>query len=226
MKKLLSLLLCLLLLTATLTACGDDNQKDTNDDAVISTTADPHAGHNHASSNPTIATTATGSHDTSQTTNDLLYRYYTNADKTYRVQIISKDNKVLFERDGLINVPFKEEVSASVISLSWATGQGPNDYEAIYWNKETATLSEAFWAPRGCDGVRIAYPSADQTKILVQDLFSKDAYYKEYALTNAVKKNGDVIVGGRLHENKKTVIISYNSSETDASAHMTLNLYD
>ena len=171
-------------------------------------------GHNH------------GSNGTTSSTDKVKYRYYTNEDKTYRVQVLNAGNKVVFEKDKLTNVPIQKEISDTIVELGWATGSGANDFEAIYWNKETGNISQLFWAPRGTDGVRIAYPSEDQTKIIVQDLFDKDFYCKEYELKNAAEKNGNIITGGKLHDNKKTVIVSYNSSETESSAHATINLYE
>ena len=167
----------------------------------------------------------TNSSTSSDSTDKTKFRYYTNADKTYRVQVLN-NNKVVFEKDKLANIPMKKDINDSIAELSWATGKGPNDFEAIYWNKQTGKVTQLFWAPRGTDGVRIAYGSEDQTKVVVQDLFDKTAYCKEHALkAPETDKNGDIIVGGRLHENKKTVIISYNSTETESTAHATIELY-
>ena len=173
-------------------------------------------GHDHGSDG----------HTNSTSTDKVKYRYYTNEDKTYRVQVLNDKNQVVFEKDKLTNVPIKKDLNDTIVELGWATGSGANDFESIYWNKKTGNISQLFWAPRGTDGVRIAYPNEDQTKIIVQDLFDKDVYCKEYELKNAAEKNGNVITGGKLHDNKKTVIIAYNSSETESSAHMTVNLYE
>ena len=134
-------------------------------------------GHDHGSDG----------HTNSTSTDKVKYRYYTNEDKTYRVQVLNAGNKVLFEKDKLANVPFETKISDTIVELSWATGSGANDFEAIYWNKETGNISQLFWAPKGTDGVRIAYPSEDQTKVIVQDLFDKDSYCKEYELKNAAE---------------------------------------
>ena len=171
-------------------------------------------GHDHGSD----------SHSTS--TDKVKYRYYTNEDKTYRVQVLNDKNQVVFEKDKLTNVPIKKDLNDTIVELGWATGSGANDFDAIYWNKKTGEVTELFWAPRGTDGVRIAYPSEDQTKVIVQDLFDKNAYYKEYALENATEQSGNIIVGGKLNESNKTVLISYNSSKSETTAHLTVKLYD
>lgn len=167
-----------------------------------------------------------GSDGHSTSTDKVKYRYYTNEDKTYRVQVLNDKNQVVFEKDKLTNVPIKKDLNDTIVELGWATGSGANDFDAIYWNKKTGEVTELFWAPRGTDGVRIAYPSEDQTKVIVQDLFDKNAYYKEYTLENATEQSGNIIVGGKLNESNKTVLISYNSSKSETTVHLTVKLYD
>ena len=177
-------------------------------------------GHNHSHG-------STGNNSSS--TDKVKYQIYTNADKTYRLVIRDSKNEIVFEKDKIAKQPIKETTNEEkgVYEIGWATASGPNDYECVYYNAKTGQVSQLFVAPRGCDGTRIAYGSADQKKVIVQDLFDKDAYYKEYELKNTkVDKNGDIIVGGRLHENKKTVIVTYNSTETESSAHATFELYE
>ena len=243
MKKLLSLLLCVLLLTALITACGDDTKKGKspleNIEDSLSSQVDAVESLNNAL-NSTTANSNGGTITTSHSTNDghghgntdadkVKYQIYTNSDKTYRLVIRDNENEIVFEKDKIERQPIKETMNEEkgVYEIGWATGNGPNDYECVYYNVKTGQLSAVFVAPRGCDGTRIAYGSEDQKKVIVQDLFDKDAYYKEYELKNTkVDKNGDIIVGGRLHENKKTVIVSYNSTETESSAHATFELYE
>ena len=183
--------------------------------------ADPHAGHNHGDETNTNQThSADDGHDhgnegnantnnTAERTGVLTYRAYTNADKTRCVQIVDENNKVLFEKDKIHNGPFEESVSDDVFCLSWATGTGPNDFEAIFWNKKTGQLSTLFWAPRGFNGERVAYPSEDQTTIIVQDIFNKGTFQKTYDLPNAYTGGDDVIVGGTLRADKQSVSVTF-----------------
>ena len=190
--------------------------------------ADPHAGHNHAAGED-CSTGATDSHTDHDTGNDQVkYQLYTNADKTYRVVFRDASGKTLHEEDKLPNMPIKEAVNADkgVYELSWATGTGPNDFTSIYYNVVSGQVSDTIHAARGCDGVRVAYGSKDQTKIIVQDVFDKDAYYKEHALNNPYTKGDDIIVSGKLRDDKKSVVISYAAGDNGAYQHATINLYD
>lgn len=200
---------------------------------------DPHAGHDHSN-------TSTGEHfegdghdhghgntTPSNTTDKVKYQIYTNADQTYRLVIRDQKNAIVFEKDKMERQPLRDTINESegIYELSWAlykehADNGPNDFECIYYNVKTGQVSDLFVAPRGCNGVRIAYGSEDQTKIIVQDLFDKNAYYKEHELANATEKNGDIIISGSLKPDKKTVVIAYHSSETENDAHTTINLYE
>ena len=194
--------------------------------------ADPHAGHNHGSSDLGGGHYEGDGHDHGShgatSTAKVKYQLYTNADKTFRLVFRDDKGAVLMEQDKLPKQPFRETVDEKngVYTLAWATDDGPNDFVQVYYNEKTGQVSQAFTAPRGTDGVRVAYGSADQKKMIVQDLFNKDAYYKEYVLENAVEKNGDIIIGGKLQVDKKTVVISYHSSASESAAHTTVKLYE
>ena len=190
--------------------------------------ADEHAGHNHAAGDSyTDGEHYEGDghdHGTTDSSSDALSnRVYTNADGTYRLQVIDKDNKVVFERNKLYNAPVKEKVSEHVTTLGWATGTGANDFEHIYYNTDTGEISTLFYAPRGCDGVRVAYSSADQTKIIVQDIFNKNTYYKEYPLEGAYTGGDYVIQSGKLTDS--TVTIFYVVGENNKTTSVRIPLY-
>lgn len=192
---------------------------------------DPHAGHNHGSNLGDGHYEGDGhDHGTGTGNSDakVKYQIYNNADDTKRIVFRDNAGKTVAEYDKIAKLPIEEAIDKNngIYELGWATGSGANDFVCVYYNEKTGQVSDKFVAPRGTDGVRIAYGSEDQTKVIVQDLFNKDAYYKEYTLANAVKKNGDIIVGGKLQVDKKTVVISYNSSASDATAHATIKLYE
>ncbi|MBR2319890.1 MAG: hypothetical protein IKA50_03800 [Clostridia bacterium] len=173
------------------------------------------------------------SHDgnaTGQSTNSdkVRYQLYTNADKTYRVVFRDANGKSVAEFDKIAKNPIKETIDANkgIYELGWATGDGPSDFECIYYNVKTGQVSEKFHAPRGTDGVRIAYGNEDETKIIVQDVFDKKNYYKEHALSNpSPNKNGYIIVGGTLKSDKKSVSISYYTEGQEDSQLVTIPLY-
>ena len=194
--------------------------------------ADAHAGHNHAEGEECGTGTTAGGHSANDghnhgatTANGALnYRVYTNADKTYTLSVVDANNKELFKQDNLVNAPLKDEVTDDIFSLGWATGTGPNDFVHIFCNNKTGAVSREFVAPRGFDGVRIAYPNEDQTKIIVENIFN-DKYHKEYDLENAHSKNGDVIVGGKLRTDKKTVLVTYYGDDEGNTVQSLIQLY-
>lgn len=205
---------------------GGHYEGDGHDHSQTGTTADPHAGHNHAAGEECTDTTDTGS--TQNSTDKVKYQIYTNTDKTYRVVFRDSAGTAVYEQDKIVKQPVRETVDADkgVYSLGWATGTGPNDYAHIYYNVKTGQVSKTIVAPRGCDGVRVAYGSEDQTKVIVQDLFDNEVYYKEYALADAYTAATDIIIGGKLKDDKKTVTVSYVVDEKGSTRHINVNLYE
>lgn len=236
MKKLLPLLLCLCLLIATLTACGDDSkkedQKDSGKSTVTTTQNDSTATTTPAT--PTISTTPSTSHadhdhgSTTPSDEQVKYQLYTNADKTYRVVFRDAAGKSVAEFDKIAKLPLKSVVNAEkgIYELGWATGDGPSDFYCVYYNVNTGAVSKLFHAPRGTDGVRIAYGSEDQTKIIVQDVFSSGSYYKEHLLEGAYTAAKNIIIGGSLQVDKKTVVIAYVTDAEGATQHTMIGLYE
>lgn len=190
---------------------------------------DPHAGHDHAQGGQTTVDPHAG-HDHGTTkkpdTGVLTYNVYSNADKTYRVVVRDAAKKTVFERDKMYNAPIKEDLSEDLFTLSWATDKGPNDFEYIFCNKKTGAVSQAFRGAHGFDGVRVAYPSDDETTIIVQDIFDKKVYYKEYPLKDAYTEGKYVVVGGKLQADKKTVRFSYIVDEKGSTRQAVIKLYE
>lgn len=236
MKKLLPLLLCLCLLIATLTACGDDSKKEDQKDSGKSTVTTTAQNDSTATTpaTPTISTTPSTSHaghdhgTTTPTEGLVKYQLYTNADKTYRVVFRDAAGKSVAEFDKIAKLPIKAIIDdkKGIYELGWATGDGPSDFCCVYYNVNTGAVSKLFHAPRGTDGVRIAYGSEDQTKIIVQDVFSSGSYYKEHLLEGAYTAAKNIIIGGSLQVDKKTVVIAYVTDAEGATQHTMIGLYE
>lgn len=188
-------------------------------------------GHDHSHDN-SHNNSNSNSNATNQAANNssdkVRYQLYTNADKTYRAVLRDANGKSLAEFDKLTKQPIKAAIDAGkgIYELGWATGDGPSDFECVYYNVKTGQVSQKFHAPHGTDGVRIAYGSEDETKVIVQDVFNKQNYYKEHALSKpAPNKNGYIIVGGSLKSGKKSVSISYHTEGQEDSQLVTVPLY-
>ena len=227
MKKLLPLLLCLCLLIATLTACGDDSKKDKSplEKAEDALTSQLNAVE---SLNNSLNSTTPSNGTTTPTEGLVKYQLYTNADKTYRVVFRDAAGKSVAEFDKIAKLPIKAIIDdkKGIYELGWATGDGPSDFCCVYYNVNTGAVSKLFHAPRGTDGVRIAYGSEDQTKIIVQDVFSTGSYYKEHLLEGAYTAAKDIIIGGSLKVDKKTVVIAYITDAEGATQHTMIGLYE
>lgn len=210
---------------------NDPHAGHNHGDEGTSSSADPHAGHNHGDEGAGTNSTTGHNHGTS-TNAKVKYQQYTNSDGTYRLVFRDNAGKTVAEfkelhilKDRSI-IPTVIDADKGVVELGWATGNGSNEYECVYYNEKTGQVSPLFVAPRGTDGVRIAYGSEDQTKVIVQDLFDKEAYYKEHALENADTDAKDIIVGGRLQADKKTVLISYVAEKSSENQHTVIKLYE
>ena len=201
--------------------------------------ADPHAGHNHAAgeghSDDEEGHSENDGHNHGSSegqdnpsgidTGVLNYRVYTDEGNTFRVSVVDKNNKVLFQKNKLYNIPVAEKVTEDIFTISWATGDGPNDFEHVFCNKKTGAVSALFYAPRGYDGQRVAYSSADQTAIVVQDIFNKSAYLKHYTLKGAYTE-GDYTIRSGVMADDKNVRVTYVVNKNNGTHTVTIPLYD
>ena len=192
---------------------------------------DPHAGHNHGSSDLGDGHYEGDGHDHGSSDAKVKYQLYQEQGGTYRVVFRDSAGKSLAEFKDIKKTPIKSKIDEAkgIYELGWANDNGPSDFECVYFNEKTGEVSEKFTAPRGTDGARIAYGSEDQKKIIVRDLFNKDGYSKEYVLEGATaNKDGDIIMGGNLAADKKTGVISYLASADgkQESRHITVKLYE
>ena len=192
---------------------------------------DPHAGHDHSTDSGEHyegdGHDHGGSSNTTSSNAKVKYQIYTNEDGTYNVVFRDGAGKELKKVEKIAKIPMREEVNTDkgVYALSWATDSGPNDYMSVYFNEKTGKVSNVIHAPRGTDGVRVAYGSEDQRKIIVESLFD-DQYRQEYTLPNAYTEADDIIIGGKLQVDNKTVVISYITDEKKTTSHLTVKLYE
>lgn len=188
---------------------------------------DPHAGHDHGPNGEHYEGDG-HDHSTPNPNAKVKSQIHANSDKTFRLVFLDTADKVIAEFDKLPKQPSKVEVDKAqgLYEMGWATGSGSTEYECVYYNEKTGQVSKQFHAPHGTDGVRIAYSSQDQTKIIVEDLFDNKGYHKEHTLENAYNKNGNTVISGKLQTDKKTVLVSYYVNEKGESRHASVKLYE
>ena len=193
--------------------------------------SDPHAGHDHSSSDLGDGHYEGDGHDHGDSTAKVKYQLYQEDGGTYKIVFRDADGKSVAEFKGVKKAPIKNKIDEAkgIYELGWAIDNGPSDFECVYFNEKTGEVSEKFTAPRGTDGARIVYASKDQKKIIVCDLFNKDGYSKEYVLEGATaNKNGDIIMGGSLSADGKTATVAYlaTADGKQENRHITVKLYE
>ena len=205
---------------AVMTGLGGGDDHAGHDHANDSSLADGHYegdGHDHGT-----ASTAGHSHGST-----LRYQSYVNADKTYSYAIYNSKGAELVKKDKLTYEGKKLAVTGDLTEVYFQTAKsGFASGESIFCDEKNERVSEAFHGVLGCDGTRVAYCSEDDTKVIVQDLFDKEAYYKEYDLPNVYKNGTQTITNGQLSADKKTVNVTYTVNEEKGTASRAIKLYE
>ena len=195
---------------------------------------DPHAGHDHGDESTLPSGHYEGDgHDHSHshssaadTSTPLRYQSYTNADKTYSYAIYNSKGVELVKLDKL---PYagKKLTDAGMPMVYFQTAEaGFTSGNSIYCDEKNQRVSAAFHGVLGCDGVRVAYCSEDDTKVIVQDLFDKKAYYKEYDLPNVYENGTQTVTNGKLSADKKSVTVTYAVNKEGGTNNHTIKLYE
>ena len=198
---------------------------------------DPHAGHNHDDEGNTAATDEHGhpvgahgtadNHGHGNTTGNVRYEVYTNADKTYSDAIYNSKNELLLKRDSLPYRPYKTKDASGLSLIYCQTAEyGYTSGDTIFCNEDKQVLSDVFHGVLATDGVRVAYCSADDTKVLVQDIFNKKVYYKEYDLPNVVENGYSTVQHAVSRADKKTVTVTYTNDKEGNTVRYPIKLYE
>lgn len=193
---------------------------------------DNHAGHDHAEgeTNSTGHSANDGHNHGNSSTNSsdskLRYQLYRSGD-TFTYAIYNADNQLLLKKENLELEPIKMAADNGLTQVyfrSKATGFTVG--ETIYCDEKNGRISDAFHGEIGSDGVRVAYCSADDTTIIVQDLFDKNVYYKEYPLTNPYTGGKDIIKNGSYKTDTQIVAVSYLANDGTETRTMTVPMYE
>lgn len=208
-----------------------------------------HAGHNHGDEGNTTATDEhghpIGSHDTVPTdahghpagshgstdTSALRFQPYTNTDGTYGFAVYNSKNVLLTKQDKLPYAPYQDTEDSSGYSVIYCKTAAPTEggYTSglsIYCDEKNQRVSDALHGVLATDGTRVAYCSEDDTTVIVQDLFDKNAYCKEYPLPNVVKNGNQTVKHARLSADSKTVMVTYTIDEEGLTANHSIKLYE
>ena len=108
------------------------------------------------------------------------------ADFTYSYEVTSYDGQVLASVDHMPREPHKHYVSPDVIGISIQAGTGLITNYATYFDLENGRVSETFYYVLTAKGDYVVCGDYNDGEpiIIVQNIFDKELYYKEYKLEN------------------------------------------
>lgn len=114
------------------------------------------------------------------------YTIATNEDFTYSYKIFAKNGEVLFSDDRSPREPHIEQVSADTFSVTIQSGTGRATNWAVFCDVENGRTSNTYQYVLGAQGSYVFYVEfADGShRLVVQDIFDSNAYYKTYTLEN------------------------------------------
>ena len=120
------------------------------------------------------------------------------ADKTYSYEITDYKGRILDYKDNLTREPKRQIVSTDVVGISVQTGTGLSTNYATYFDLENSKISETFYYVLTAKDGYVVYGDYRDGEhfIVVQDIFDKEQYYKEYKLENVSPVAADFVVEG------------------------------
>ena len=191
-----------------------------------------HDGHNHE--DETVVTDEHGhaadthnttAHNSSSGAGKLRYQLYTDSKtNTHGIGIYNSKNQLLLEKKGMPNAPIREKEGDLTLVYFAMSLNGFTNGVSIYCDEQGERVSDAFHGVIGTDGVRVAYCSDDDTTIIVQDLFDKSLYYKEYKLTGVYQNGTQTIKGGRVTNG--VAVVTYACDSEGNTATKQIKLYE
>lgn len=144
-------------------------------------------------------------------------------DKTYSYEITDYKGRILDYKDNLTRKPKRQKVSTDVVGISIQTGTGLSTNYAKYYDLENSKISEIFYYVLTAKDGYVVYADYrdDEHYIVVQDIFDKEQYHKEYKLENVSPVAADFVVDGYFNT-KGNVIITYLSGEDYTETNYTI----
>ena len=189
---------------------------------------DDHAGHDHAEDQTTNnGHSANDGHGHgSSPDSKLRYQLY-RSNGTFTYAIYNADNKLLMKKEGLELEPVKMTADNGLTQVYFRSKKtGFTVGETVYGDEKNGRISDAFHGEIGSDGVHVAYCSDDDTTIIVQDLFDKNAYYMEYPLISPYTGGEQIIKNGSYKTDTQIVSVSYLANDGSETRTMTVPMYE
>ena len=147
------------------------------------------------------------------------------ADKTYSYEITDYKGKILDYEDNLTREPKRQKVSTDIVGICIQSGTGLSTNYVKYYDLENCKISQTFYHVLAAkdDYVVCADYRDGEHYIVVQDIFNKEQYYKEYKLENVSPVVADFVVDCYF-KTKGNVSITYLSGEDYTETNYTIEI--
>ncbi len=144
-------------------------------------------------------------------------------DKTYSYEITDYKGRILDYEYNLTREPKRQKVSTDIVGISVQMGTGLSTNFATYFDLENSKISETFhYVLAAKDGYVVCADYRNGAHIIiVQDIFDKEQYYKEYKLENVSPVTADFVVDGYFNT-KGNINITYLSGEDYTETNYTI----
>lgn len=142
-----------------------------------------------------------------------LYQVTKNSDGTYSCYFTDRNGKVLFEKQDAAREPRVTRITPTLYEICTQTGTGLSTNWAVFCDAEKSLLSEPFYYVLTAKAQYVVtgdYADGDHY-IVVQDIFDKEQYYKEYKLENVSPVAADYVVDCKIEKNE--CIVTYLAGE-------------
>ena len=182
--KLPPALLCILSVVALILVCFLVMPGGSTDDHAIGTTADDHAGHDHA-------TGTTTKPDPNRKAKDC-YTLEKNQDGTYSYTVMALNGGAIMQEKRLTEPVDIEAVSDDLVRVSGQDGPYLSDTWSVFCNVRTAQRSPIFTYVLGAGETQVAYVDflTDKYHVFVCDPFGTQADRTAYTLEDIQTVNG------------------------------------
>lgn len=145
------------------------------------------------------------------------------ADKTYSYEVMSYDGQVLASVDDLSMEPHRLYVNTDIIGISVQARTGLSTNQVTYFDLENGKVSKTFnyVLTAKYDYVVYADYKDGEHIIIVQNIFDKESYYKEYRLENVSPVASDFVIEGHFNT-KENISITYLSGNDYTETNYTI----
>lgn len=139
------------------------------------------------------------------------YTITDNGDFSYSYEICDKNGNVILSENLWHTRPHITKVDENIFKCTTQWGTGITTQKSVYVNVESGLVSEAFNAVYDeFAGKTVYYSFLDSRRVMViQDIFDKDAYYKEFELSDDIYVAADAVTGAEVSSDGKTLTVKY-----------------